>query len=259
VLVEKPLALTLRDADRLIAAAERSAGAALVGFNLRHHRLVREAAALVRAGAVGRIASVRGVFADPLDRPDGLPAWRPRPELGGGPLFEKAVHHFDLWRFLLGDEIEQVFAVGCGDTVEVSARTRAGVLASALVSDSTSVANRLELRGDRGSLAIDLYRSDGLVRSSRGELPGAPRTRLRRAARASTDLLRSAGEIGRGGSFVASYEAEWRHFAAVVRGAETPAAGLLDGRRALELVLAATRSLERGEPVRLDAAVALSP
>ena len=211
---------------------------------------MREAAALVRSGAIGRICAIRGEFTDSLDRPQGVPAWRSRPELGGGPLFEKAVHHFDLWRFLLDDEPEQVLARGDGDTLEVSARSRGGTLASVLVSDATSVANRLDVHGDRGSLAIDCYRSDGLTRSSLDDLPGAPRTRVWRGTRAAAQLLRALGEIRRGGSHDASYDGEWRHLAAVVRRGETPAAGLLDGRRALELVLAAARSTELGEPVR---------
>jgi myo-inositol 2-dehydrogenase / D-chiro-inositol 1-dehydrogenase len=259
VLVEKPLALSLGDADRLIAAAERSAGCATVGFNMRFHRVVQEAVLLVRAGAIGRVSSVRGEFTDPLERPAGIPAWRLRPELGGGPLFEKAVHHFDLWRHLLSDEVEEVFARGEDDLFEVAARTRRGALASVLVSDSTSVANRLELRGDRGSLAVDCYRSDGLVRSSLAELPGAPRTRLRRAFRGATAILRGASEIRRGGPWVASYDAEWRHFAAAARTGATPAIGLLDGRRALELVLAAARSADLGEPVRPDRPLVARP
>jgi predicted dehydrogenase len=192
------------------------------------------------------------VWTDSLERPGGPPEWRRRPELGGGPVFEKGVHHFDLWRLLLGDEIEQVYAAGDGDTVEVSARTRDGATASVLVCDSSSVANRVELRGDRGSLTLDLYRSDGLVQSGLGEPPGSPRLRLRRGARASVELLRHASEIRRGGSYVVSFEDEWRRFAAAVRGREEPAAGLLDGRRALEVALAARRSLERAEPVAVS-------
>ena len=47
VMVEKPLALTLDDADLMLEAAGASAGRVMVGFNERWHRLVREARDLV--------------------------------------------------------------------------------------------------------------------------------------------------------------------------------------------------------------------
>jgi myo-inositol 2-dehydrogenase / D-chiro-inositol 1-dehydrogenase len=256
VLVEKPLAVSLEDADRLIDAAERSPAATMVGFNMRFHRLIREARALVGAGALGRIVSVRGEFTDTLERPPGAPEWRGRRDLGGGALMEKAVHHFDLWRSLLQDEVEEVHALTVSDgtddeTCVVSARTSGGALASVLVSDRTSVANRIELHGERGSVAVDCYRSDGLARSSLSDLPGAPRTRMRHAARAALALARASGEIRRGGVFDASYDAEWRHFAAAVRRGTRPECGLADGRRALEVALAAAHSAELGEPMGL--------
>ena len=37
--------------------------------------------------------------------------WKTRRELGGGALFDLAIHHFDLWRFVLGAEVAEVFAL----------------------------------------------------------------------------------------------------------------------------------------------------
>ncbi len=265
VLVEKPLALSLDDADRLVERTGRSAVKAMVGFNLRWHRLVREAVPLVRSGAIGPIEAVRTVYSDPvLERP-GLPHWRGRRAAGGGGLLEKAVHHFDLWRFLLGDEVEEVFAFGRRDrgedqTVAVVARTRGGVVAEALVSDGTATSNEVALYGERGALHLDLYRSDGLRLVGRHDLPGAPRTRLRQLLGAARQVGANLGEIRRGGAFDATYEAEWTAFAEAIRLDRDPQPSLDDGRRSLQIVLAAAHSVSTGEPVRVaDAPSTLTP
>jgi predicted dehydrogenase len=53
VLIEKPLALSVDDADRISDAARAAAphAKAIVGFNLRHHRLVERARQIIQSGA----------------------------------------------------------------------------------------------------------------------------------------------------------------------------------------------------------------
>jgi myo-inositol 2-dehydrogenase/D-chiro-inositol 1-dehydrogenase len=51
--------------------------------------------------------------------------------------------------------------------------------------------------------------------------------------------------------FAASYEAEWRHFARVVRAGAEPECRVEDGREALAVALAAARSAATGEPTRV--------
>ncbi len=261
VLVEKPLAASLEDAERLAERAERSSADVVVGFNLRWHRLLRRAREVVRRGDLGSVHCVRTLFSDPLATLPDLPAWRGRREEGGGALFDRAVHHFDLWRFLLADEVEEVFAFSRSETRDddaavVTARLRSGALAVTAVLDNTAVRQEVAVFGERGALDVDCYRFDGLRRSSLADLPGTPATRVRRLREALADPRGSAAAIRRGGDFDATYEAEWRHFAAVVRRAEPPACTLADGRAALEIALAAAGSASTGEPVRPGAAVA---
>jgi predicted dehydrogenase len=119
------------------------------------------------------------------------------------------------------------------------------------VSDATSVSNELTLYGEAGSLHLDCYRSDGLRLMSLCDLPGAPRSRLRRMIAATKQLATNLAEIRRGGVFDATYEAEWRHFIATIRDDGTPACSLDDGLRALQIVLAAAQSASTGEPVKV--------
>jgi predicted dehydrogenase len=265
VFVEKPITLSLVEADRLIERARESAAVTTVGFNLRYHVLVEQGRRLLREGAVGRVTAIASRFTDARLAASNLPAWRGRRHLGGGGLLEKLIHHFDLWRFLLDDEVEDVYAVSrCeradDETTVVSARMRNGALAQATGADRTSVSNEITIYGEEGSLLLDLYRFDGLVRSSLDDLPGAPTTRLRRMLVAAGQLARHTRELRAGGLFDATYAAEWRAFAAAVRGRGQPASTFEDGRKALQIALAAAESATLGRPVKIvDAASTMTP
>jgi predicted dehydrogenase len=265
VLVEKPISLSLEEADALVERAQKLPVTATVGFNQRHHRLVREARELLRKGAVGPVTAIATRFTDArLAQPD-LPAWRGRRELGGGGLLEKLVHHFDLWRFLLDDEVEDVFAdsrSGRSDdeTTLVTARMRKGALAHAFGTDLSTSSNEVLVYGEKGSVLVDLYRFDGLVFAGVRDLPGAPLTRLRRLGAGAAQLSRSLNELRSGGLFDASYAAQWRSFAAAVRGGGRPASTFEDGRRALQIALAAAQSASLGRRIKVaDAPFVVPP
>src|SRR5207302_8919720 len=57
--LEKPLAPSLEEADRILERAAGSPLRVLVGLNFRRHRLVHRARRLVREGRLGRIQAVR--------------------------------------------------------------------------------------------------------------------------------------------------------------------------------------------------------
>ena len=256
VFVEKPLARHLEEANHLLERAAGSPSRMLMGFNLRWHRHLQAARRLVGAGALGRVHALRTVFSDSVRSQPNLPEWRSRRDLGGGVLFDKLAHHFDLWRFLLDDEVEEVFALagadrGDGDTVNIIGRMRGGVLVTALGLDDAVMAHEVTLYGELGGVHVDCYRFDGLVRSSRNDRPGAPRTRFLHLASAIKASRASLAAIWRGGDFNASYDGEWRHFAEVIRRGVPPLCGLADGRAALQIALAADRSMSLGEPVRI--------
>ncbi len=99
---------------------------------------------------------------------------------------------------------------------------------------------------------MDLYRFDGLERADLEALPGSPRVRLERLGAGLATLLRTAPELRRGGVFDSSYGAAWRAFAAAIRRDDETTSNLVDGVRALEIAVAAQRSAESGEPIRLD-------
>src|SRR5262245_36863095 len=147
--IEKPLALSLAEADRLIARAGQLPYQVMIGFNLRWHRLLRQAQALLQQGMLGPLALMHTTFTS--SRED-IPGWRRRRELGGGVFFEIAVHHFDLWRFLLQSEVEEVFAVSRSqqwddETSAVTARLANGMVVTSVFSERTGVNHEVEIYG----------------------------------------------------------------------------------------------------------------
>jgi predicted dehydrogenase len=256
VFVEKPLALTLEDAERLVQRAAETGLTAMTGFNLRFHRLVRQLRDRVSAGELGSIHALTTTYTDDvLLRPD-LAAWRGARGLGGGTVVEKAIHHFDLWRFLLADEVENVHAyTGVGERGEgiacVSARMRGGALSSTLSVDATSLSNEVAVYGTKARAVADLYRFDGLAQASPSEPPGAVRTRAQALLRTARTLPAGLDAARRGGEALLAYEAEWRHFAQSIERGGGLESTLEDGVRALEIALAAVESATTGERVTL--------
>ena len=259
--VEKPIAVSLGDADRLLEYQARSTIPALMGFNLRWHRLLRRARRLVQEGELGWVHCMVSTFTDPLLRRE-LPAWRSRRDHGGGVLLDRAVHHFDLWRWLLDDEVVEVFAMGRSrrrddDGAVVTARLRGGAIATAIVLDESAVSHRVTLYGTEGAVEVDALRFDGFSRQTVEEYPGSVPARWRRARQRLADPAGDLRAIRRGGDFDAAYRLEWEHFVEVARGSVEPRATLRDGRAALAIAVAAARSLETAAPALVDGAAAL--
>ena len=118
VLVEKPMALSVDECQRMIDACA-SAGVKLgVGFHLRTHPGHRRLRELVADGALGTVAlatanwgrGTRGLVTPPA-RPE-LQAWWDDPALvGAGAFMATGVHCVDTMRFVLGREVTEVSAL----------------------------------------------------------------------------------------------------------------------------------------------------
>jgi predicted dehydrogenase len=104
VLVEKPLAVTAADAERVAAAGERAGVAGGVAMNLRFHPGILELKRLVDNGSLGPIRLARASFGYDLRlwHPDSdyRQSYSARAELGGGIVLD-AIHELDylLWLF----------------------------------------------------------------------------------------------------------------------------------------------------------------
>jgi predicted dehydrogenase len=106
VLLEKPIALTLEDADAIVAAAERSGRLFMVGLVLRFWPEYVELQRRVSGGELGRPLSVSAVrLSPPADWND----WMADPSKSGGVPVDLLIHDFDQMNWLLGTP-RRVFA-----------------------------------------------------------------------------------------------------------------------------------------------------
>ena len=259
LLIEKPLALNLEECDRLIERAKQVKSKATVGFNLRWHRLVLQAREIIQRGTLGPIELVRTVLTSGIRQRQSIPEWRNRRLSGGGVLFELGAHHFDLWRFLLQSEVEEIFAITRSEQADdesatVTARMANGVLVTSIFSERTTDNNEVEIYGQAGRLHASCYRFDSLECVSSSTLPGDVWTRLRKIGHTLKELPQGALRMRQGGDFIASYRAEWRHFIDCIQQDTPTESTLEDGRRALQVALAAVESASLRKAVRVTRA-----
>ncbi|HEV2978370.1 MAG TPA: Gfo/Idh/MocA family oxidoreductase [Casimicrobiaceae bacterium] len=263
--MEKPLALSLHDADRLVERTTAAGAKALIGFNLRWHRLIRRASSIIDAGGLGQLATIHTTFtsASGFRREDS--AWRQRQDWGAGVLFDLGIHHFDLWRFLVGCEVEELFAHRRSDgpgheRATVCAMMANGVLVTSAFSHGVSDTNELEICGAKASLRLSCYRSDSLRVYENGAPRGAVRHWPGDAVRVLRNVPQAFARLLDGGDVIVSYRAQWQHIVDAIRSGAPIKPSLEEGRSALQIALAAAQSARSGRPVRVaQAAGAIAP
>jgi predicted dehydrogenase len=257
LMVEKPLALGLEDCDRLVEAAAAAGVRAAVGYNLRLHPHVLRARELISSGALGRVSLLSSTFASPSLLHQ-VPPWRADPERGGGLLALQAVHHLDLWRHLLGQEVVEVRcaegapAGGSAEapgSVAISAVTSGGVAIAGSFSAVTGQENDFAVYGTDAWLRASLYRFDSLESLPRDATAGDAGRQAARPVRFLAELLRALPRLRRGGDFQASYLAEWADFVRAVRTGSPVSCTFEDAREANRILSAVFESARSGTAV----------
>ncbi len=172
VYLEKPIAATLADGERVVAAWRATGRVGMVGFNYRARTAYKRLKAALTARRIGSVVLVRSTFSTAPGQAQG---WRCDPAKGGGVLLDLASHEVDLAAWLLEEPLENVRCATSaqrfeGDTARLSASTASGVAFEGFYSFRAVDEARLEVYGDRGKLTVDRY--GGLSVESRGT--GAP-------------------------------------------------------------------------------------
>ncbi|WP_030815711.1 Gfo/Idh/MocA family protein [Streptomyces sp. NRRL F-2799] len=188
VLCEKPLANTVEEAEAMAEAAETAyvrGQLAMVGFNYRRVPAIALARRMITEGRLGTLRHVRvGYLQDWLVDPESPLTWRLRKEAAGsGALGDLGAHVIDVAQYLAGDKLAGVSALtetfvrrrplaegGSGpvtvdDAAVFTGRFASGALASfeaTRYATGRKNALRIELNGERGSLAFDLERLNEL-------------------------------------------------------------------------------------------------
>lgn len=112
VIIEKPMAMSLEDADRIIELSERTGVKVSACHQNRFNTAVQEMRRALEAGRFGKLSHgsvhVRWNRNEEYYR---QAPWRGTWEQDGGALMNQCIHGIDLLRWMMGDEIEEVYGV----------------------------------------------------------------------------------------------------------------------------------------------------
>ena len=232
ILLEKPIARTLPEADAILSAARAAGVVLMVGENVHFAPGFAAVRTYLRDGAIGTVRQV-AMAARGYRRPAG---WRRRrEEMGGGLLIDGGIHYLHLMRSWVGP-VDEVMAMSppttfAGlegeDTIFLLLRFRSGAVgtfANSIAAPGLPGWQWTWVTGTEGSLAVD-HRGRALW------LRGRSGRRVRLFARDRRGLVAQLAE-----------------FVAAVRDGRPPALSPESARADLDLVLAAYRSLETGRP-----------
>ncbi len=107
VLLEKPFAPTLVEAQQLVALAQQQQRILMISQNYRFHPAVQQVKELLHEQVLGPVGAVRLVFRKsrntaPRESNVHYHIWQPL-------LADMSIHHFDLMRYVLGQEATHIF------------------------------------------------------------------------------------------------------------------------------------------------------
>jgi len=242
VFCEKPVDLSLARVAACLRAVDAAGGLLMVGFNRRFDPDFMAVKAAIDAGRVGAVEMVTITSRDPGAPP---PDYITR---SGGIFRDMTIHDFDMARWLLGEEVETVFAaasvltdpviatLGDFDSVNVILRTATGK--QAIITNTRRASygydQRIEVLGSLGMVSAENQAENRVTIADRDGYHSAP----------LLNFFMSR--------YTAAYANEIAAFVAcVAEGAPTPTTGR-DGLMALGLAEAALRSVAEARAVRLS-------
>lgn len=250
ILLDKPMATTLEDCDRIQGAVRQSGVRLMIMFGQRFRDCNLEAHRLVRAGALGRVRMMQeqilatGGLAS-------LPAWQSLPE-NVGILIGHAVHNIDRIRWITGAEIVSVSAQVQRDPAtnnEVSSMVLLGLTNGAMATlwASWGIASpafphsssRSLIAGETGNLDCDAYGELRLGQGSEWKVM------------AVQEPIDWVGQGALSPVRMEAYRRQHQEFLDAVRENREPSVTGEDGLAAVQVALAAYQSAAEGRVINL--------
>jgi predicted dehydrogenase len=233
VLVEKPIARTLDEADRMIEAATRHQRVLMVAENFRFMPGFRAVRRFIDEGRLGTLRELH-LIARGFRRHTG---WRCAPGAGGGALIDGGIHYVHALRWW-GGEVRRLFALRPPQTLDMAGEDAVDLLA--------------ELEGGVVGILSNSLAARGVPRFQWSSVTGI----------SGTCFVENRGRLvvvrGEAGLRVRGFRRDTRGHAAMLKAFEvamsTGRADEMDGaagRRDLAVVLAAYRSIAERRPVEL--------
>ncbi|HTW61890.1 MAG TPA: inositol 2-dehydrogenase [Terracidiphilus sp.] len=242
IFCEKPISLCLSEIDRAIAAVDAAQVKLQVGFNRRFDSNFLRVRQAVAAGEVGAPNLLHIISRDPA--PPALSYIK----TSGGIFLDMMIHDFDMARYLMGDEVEEVYAAGGVfvdpgfreaddfDTAVVMLRFRSGAIGTIDNSRKATFGydQRVEILGSKGKVSTENRYPNQVVVSGEKSV--------------YTDLPLNFFMQRYPESFALELELFTK---AVLEDKPTPVTGA-DSRVPVVMALAARKSADEHRPVRLE-------
>ncbi len=250
VVVEKPMALRLEDADEMILACDRAGVRLFVVKQNRYNVPVQRLRRALEAGRFGKLVmgTVRVRWCRRQDYYDQDP-WRGTWELDGGVLANQASHHVDLLMWMLG-QVESVFAmtatrlvnVETEDTAAVVLRFSSGALGIVEATTATrpvDLEGSISILGERGTVVIGGFAVNELE-TWKFEEPLPEDATVIEESRTKPDNVYGFGHQ----SFI-------ENVVKTIRGQGAALVDGLEGRKSIEVINAIYESVQTGREVQL--------
>lgn len=258
VVVEKPIALSVADADAVVREGRERRLVVATISQRRFEPAVRALHDAMEAGALGRVSLIiaEGLYQRPQAYYDSA-AWRGTRDLDGGVLMNQAIHVIDLVRWI-GGSVASVaahvailgHAMEAEDTASVSLRFASGTLGVIVATTCAKPEFPTELRvyGDRGHVRIV---GEEAVE---WDVPGiaAPTGPVEEPEAPGAEL--GIGTAQTWGTSAIGYLRQYADFVEAVRTGRPPVVTGEDGRNAVEIVTAAYEADRTGRAVVLGGA-----
>lgn len=253
MLLEKPIASTVQDGERIVKEVDRAGATLLIGHHRAHSPIMACAKRLIDEGRLGKIVAVMGsaVFFKPDHYFTDAP-WRR--EIGAGPILINMIHEIHNMRMLCGEIVAvQAFASHATrkfpveDTVAINLRFASGTLGAFMLSDTAACARSWEQTSQENK-AYPTYPDEDcyVIAGTFGSL-SVPTMRLKTYAKAEdrswfkpfqvcvADMTRE-DPLGR----------QIEHFGQVVRGEANPLVTARDGLQNLRVAAAVGEAARSG-------------
>ena len=242
IFCEKPIDLGLEKIDRALQAVAKAGVKLQVGFNRRFDANFARVRRAVESGEIGEPHLMHIVSRDPAPPPISYV------KQSGGIFLDMTIHDFDMARFLIGDEVEEIYTTaavrvdpaigeaGDLDTAVIVLRFRNGVIGT--IDNSRRAVygydQRVEILGSAGAISTgNRYPNQAVISTASAVGRDLPLNFFMDRYKESF-----AAELG---AFVG----------AVLEDRPTPVTGV-DGRIPVVMAMAARKSYEERRPVRLN-------
>lgn len=241
IFCEKPIDYDLARIDRALKAVEDASVKLQIGFNRRfdaNHRRVKQA---IMNGEIGEPHLLHIVSRDPAPPPIEYI------KVSGGIFFDMTIHDFDMARFLVGSEVEEIYAAGSVmvdaaigeagdiDTAIITLKFANGVIGT--IDNSRRAVygydQRVEVFGSGGSISTgNWYSNQATIQTTQGVWRDLP---MHFFLDRYTD----------------SFITEMSEFAQAIRSDTVVPVNGMDGRVPVLMAMAAKRSYELNRPVKI--------